>query len=50
MKQLGLEEEGEFPHFVKEDRAVVRDLELAQFATERASEGALLMSEELGLE
>jgi hypothetical protein len=50
MEQLGLEGQREFADFVEEDRALVRDLEGAQLATERAGEGALLMSEQLRLE
>src|SRR5207245_9929968 len=50
VEELGLEGQGQIPEIVQVVRAPVRTLELSGFAPVRASESALLVPEELGLE
>ena len=50
VEELSLQREGKLGDLVEVDRALVRVLELARFASMRAGEGPLLMPEELGLE
>jgi len=50
MEELGLEGERQLGDLVEIDRALVRVLELAWLAPERAGEGAFLVAEELGFE
>ena len=49
-QNLGLQRERQVADFVEEQRAVMRELELAGLARHGAGKGALLVAEELGLE
>src|SRR5437667_1814310 len=50
MEELGLEGTGQLRNLVQVDRALVRALELPKLPPVRASEGSLLVAEELGLD
>ena len=49
-QHLGLRHQAHVGDLVEEDRAAVRELELAALLRERAGEGALLVAEQLGLD
>ena len=49
-QDLGLQRQRQVADLVEEQRAAMRQLELARLARDRAGERALLVAEELGLE
>src|SRR5207245_6922440 len=49
-QDLGLRDQREVGHLVEEERAAVREFEASFLASRGAREGALLVSEQLGLE